>query len=46
MSDAQILMVMSNAPSKESAHALARTLVEAKLAACVNILPGVQSIYR
>jgi periplasmic divalent cation tolerance protein len=46
MSDPQILMVMSNAPNKESAHALARALVEAKLAACVNILPGVQSVYR
>ena len=46
MNEAQILMVMSNAPNKESAHALARTLVEAKLAACVNVLPGVQSVYR
>jgi periplasmic divalent cation tolerance protein len=46
MSDPQILMVMSNAPNKESAHALARALVEAKLAACVNILAGVQSVYR
>ena len=28
------------------AHALARTLVEAKLAACVNIVPRVDSIYQ
>jgi periplasmic divalent cation tolerance protein len=46
MSDAQVLMVMSNAPDNASAHALARALVEAKLAACVNVLPGVQSVYR
>jgi periplasmic divalent cation tolerance protein len=46
MSDAQVLMVMSNAPDKASAHALARALVETKLAACVTILPGVQSVYR
>ncbi len=46
MSDAQILIVMSNAPDKATAHALARALTEAKLAACVNVLPGVQSVYR
>jgi len=46
MNEAQILMVMSNAPDKASAHALARMLVETKLVACVNILPGVQSVYR
>lgn len=46
MSDAQILIVMSNAPDTATAQALARALVEAKLAACVNILPAVQSIYR
>ncbi|MFM7226640.1 MAG: divalent-cation tolerance protein CutA [Betaproteobacteria bacterium] len=46
MSDAQILLVMSNVPDNASAQALARILVEAKLVACVNILPGVQSVYR
>ncbi len=46
MSDESILLVMSNAPDHATAHALARSLVEAKLAACVNILPGVQSVYR
>lgn len=30
----------------DSAHALARTLVQEKLAACVNVLGGVQSVYR
>jgi len=46
MSDAQVLLVMSNVPDNASAQALARTLVDAKLVACVNILPGVQSVYR
>ena len=32
--------------SEESAVALGRTLVEQRLAACVNIVPGARSIYR
>jgi periplasmic divalent cation tolerance protein len=42
----QALLILTNMPDAQSAHALARKLVELKLAACVNILPGVQSIYR
>jgi len=41
-----ILLVLTNCPDEESANAIALTLVEARLAACVNILPRVQSIYR
>lgn len=33
-------------PDMETAERLARSLVEARLAACVNILGGVLSIYR
>jgi periplasmic divalent cation tolerance protein len=33
-------------PDATQAAALARTLVEEGLAACVNIVPGVRSIYR
>lgn len=38
-------IVVCNCSPKES-EALARALVEERLAACVNILPGVRSIYR
>lgn len=40
------LLVITNCPDEESANAIALALVEAKLAACVNILPRVQSVYR
>jgi len=33
-------------PDKERAASLARALVDEGLAACVNIVPGVQSIYQ
>jgi periplasmic divalent cation tolerance protein len=41
-----ILLVLTNCPDEESANAIALALVEERLAACVNILPRVQSIYR
>lgn len=42
----QALLVLTNMPDASSAHALARHLVARKLAACVNIQTGVQSVYR
>jgi periplasmic divalent cation tolerance protein len=39
-------LVFSSCPDIEVAERLAHMLVESKLAACVNILPGVTSIYR
>ena len=42
----QALLVLTNVPNLECAQLIARTLVEARLAACVNLLPAVQSIYR
>jgi periplasmic divalent cation tolerance protein len=44
MQDGPIL-VLCTAPSEEVGAMLARGLVEAKLAACVNIVPGLRSIY-
>lgn len=40
------LLVLTNCPDEESANAIALALVEERLAACVSILPRVQSIYR
>ncbi|HTB21344.1 MAG TPA: divalent-cation tolerance protein CutA [bacterium] len=38
-------VVLITAPAGEKAAALARLLVEQKLAACVNRVPGVESVY-
>lgn len=40
------LVVFCTCGEKGEAQRIARDLVESKLAACVNILPSVQSIYR
>ena len=42
----QAILVMTNVPDTSIAHSLGRHLVEKKLAACVNQLSGVRSIYR
>jgi periplasmic divalent cation tolerance protein len=43
---ATALMCFCTCPNPEVAHSLARTLVDARLAACVNIIAGMSSIYR
>ena len=40
------LLVLTNLPDDASARALAGRLVEARLAACVNILAPCRSVYR
>lgn len=40
------LVVLITTPSSEEGHRLARALVDERLAACVNILSPIQSIYR
>lgn len=40
------LIALTTLPTAEAAAAVARTLVEEQLAACVNIVAGVRSIYR
>jgi len=40
------VLVYSTFPSGEVAETMGRQLVEQRLAACVNILPGMTSIYR
>ncbi|MBU8977685.1 MULTISPECIES: divalent-cation tolerance protein CutA [unclassified Lysobacter] len=41
-----VRLVLSTCPDAQTADALATALVEARLAACVNVLPGVRSTYR
>ncbi|HET7403525.1 MAG TPA: divalent-cation tolerance protein CutA [Usitatibacter sp.] len=41
-----MIAVLTNLPDSESAFNLARQLVQLRLAACVNVLPGVTSFYR
>jgi len=42
----KITICFVTAPSSEVASALAKLVVDQRLAACVNIVPGVQSVYR
>lgn len=44
MTDARI--VLTTAGSQEEARKIAHALVERKLAACVNIVPQIESVYR
>ncbi len=39
-------VVLTTCGSLEEARKIAHALVERKLAACVNIIPGIESIYR
>lgn len=41
-----LLLCLTTCPDPDSADRLARALVEERLAACVSVLPGVQSTYR
>jgi len=42
----EFVLVLSTGSDDESTDVLARTLVDEKLAACVNVLPAMTSIYR
>src|SRR4051812_1705014 len=44
MSDARV--VLTSTGSKDEATKIARALVDRRLAACVNIVPKIESIYR
>lgn len=39
-------LVLTTAPSREEAKKIGRALVESRLAACVNIIPRIESVYR
>jgi periplasmic divalent cation tolerance protein len=42
----EVRVVLTTVPDAEMGARLARTLIEEKLAACVNLVPGVRSFYR
>lgn len=42
----QALIALCTCPDRETAARIAAALVDANLAACVNILPGITSVYR
>lgn len=44
--DTDAFVVLVTAPSPEKAAELARALVDERLAACGNVVPGLRSIYR
>src|SRR5512138_3591241 len=46
MTGTDALVVLVTAPSPEKAAELARAVVEERLAACGNVVPGLRSIYR
>lgn len=45
LSGAQVMLVYVTAPSLEAGERVASTLVEERLAACVNVVEGVTSYY-
>ena len=44
--DNDVILVLSTASSEKEAVGIAQALVEQELAACVNIVPAIRSIYR
>jgi periplasmic divalent cation tolerance protein len=42
----EVILVFTTWPDADAARAAARVLVEEKLAACANIIPQVESLYR
>lgn len=44
--DTKILIIFCTAPDGDTGRRIAEELVEYRLAACVNLLPGIESVYR
>jgi periplasmic divalent cation tolerance protein len=45
LSPAEFVIVLVTVPDEQVASRIAQALVSEKLAACVNVLPGVRSVY-
>lgn len=45
-SENHLIVILCTAPNEAAAEKLARGLIEGRLAACVNAIPGVKSFYR
>jgi len=45
MNSKQLIIVLTTVPTKDKASELGSELVKARLAACVNIIPAIESIY-
>jgi periplasmic divalent cation tolerance protein len=46
MTSNEPILILCTCPSQDEADALATALLEERLAACVNRLPGIKSMYR
>jgi periplasmic divalent cation tolerance protein len=46
MTSSEPIVVLMTAPNREEANRIAELLVSARLAACVQILPEIESVYR
>ncbi|WP_162916577.1 divalent-cation tolerance protein CutA [Cohaesibacter haloalkalitolerans] len=46
MKNDEILLLYGTCPDGETARAIGRSLLEAKLVACVNILPGMTALFQ
>ena len=46
MTETDYVIVMTTLPAEADATGFAQALVDARLAACVNLLPAMESIYR
>jgi periplasmic divalent cation tolerance protein len=42
----EVLLILGTAANQEEAARIGERVVKAKLAACANVIPGIQSIYR
>lgn len=46
LTDPQVRVVLITAPDVETGRRIAQALVDERLAACVNVVPGLRSLYR